>query len=188
MLLGTAAISLREPCRRRARPEIIPLIKRVVYMGGSFFKPEHHAHAGFNWWLDPRAAKICLHPVQGTDHRRAGCLRDALPQKQVRRSHITQNPDIKKMLKRNFLNALFLRAGYVHYIWDVIAGAIVMDPSLITDEVTRYVDVNSQFGFSYGQAVAFETNQPVGTQQARIILAVDNDRLWKMVEDYCAKF
>ena len=54
--------------------------------------------------------------------------------------------------------------------------------------MTRYVDVNSQFGFSYGQAVAFEKNQPIGTQQARILLKVDGERLWKMVEDYLSKF
>ena len=45
-------------------------------------------------------------------------------------------------------------------------------------------DGNSQFGFSYGQAVAFEKNQPIGSQQARILLKVDGERLWKMVEDY----
>jgi inosine-uridine nucleoside N-ribohydrolase len=54
--------------------------------------------------------------------------------------------------------------------------------------VTRYVDVNSQFGFSYGQAVAFDKNQPVGSQQARILLKVDGERLWNMVEDYLKRF
>jgi hypothetical protein len=28
----------------------------------------------------------------------------------------------------------------------------------------------------------------VGTQEARIVLTVDSDRLWKMVEDYCREF
>ena len=59
---------------------------------------------------------------------------------------------------------------------------------MIKDEVTRYVDVNSQFGFSYGQAVAFDKNQPVGSQQARILLKVDGERLWNMVEDYLKRF
>jgi inosine-uridine nucleoside N-ribohydrolase len=59
---------------------------------------------------------------------------------------------------------------------------------LIKDEVTHYVDVNSQFGFSYGQAVAFDKNQPVGSQQARILLKVDGERLWNMVEDYLKRF
>lgn len=177
----------------RIAPEIVPLIKRVIYMGGSFFKPGNTTPtAEFNWWLDPEAAKICLRTpfkeqiIVGLD------VCEKMPfvkSKYEEIISIAKNPEIVNMLNRNFLKTLFIEnPNYVHYIWDVIAGAIMIDPSLITQEVTRYVDVNSQFGFSYGQAVAFENNQPVGTQQARIILTVDSDRLWKMVEDYISKF
>ena len=177
----------------RMAPEIIPLIKKVVYMGGSFFKPGNTTPtAEFNWWLDPEAAKICLRSafkeqiIVGLD------VCEKMPFKKDQYEKLTsiiKNTDLKAMMKRNFLNSLYIEdPNYVHYIWDVIAGAIVMDPTLITDEVKRYVDVNSQFGFSYGQSVAFEHHQPVGTQQARIVLSVDDERMWKMVEDYCKEF
>ena len=177
----------------RMAPEIIPLIKRVIYMGGSFFKPGNTTPtAEFNWWMDPEAAKICLRSpfkeqiIVGLD------VCEKMPFKKDQYKKVTEiitNPDLKAMMKRNFLNTLFIEdPNYVHYIWDVIAGAIIIDPTLIKEEVTRYVDVNSQFGFSYGQSVAFERNQPVGTQQARIVVTIDGDRLWKMVEDYCSKF
>ncbi len=177
----------------RMAPEIVPLIKRVIYMGGSFFKPGNTTPtAEFNWWMDPEAAKMCVRTpfneqiIVGLD------VCEKMPfvkSKYEEIIAITKNPELKNMLKRNFLNTLFLEnPDYVHYIWDVIAGAIMIDPTLIREEVTRYVDVNSQFGFSYGQSVAFENNQPVGTQKARVILTVDSDRLWKMVEDYCTKF
>ncbi len=177
----------------RMAPEIVPLIKRVIYMGGSFFKPGNTTPtAEFNWWLDPEAAKMCLRTpfkeqvIVGLD------VCEKMPFRKDKYEEIiaiTKNPELKNMLNRNFLKTLFMEnPSYVHYIWDVIAGAIMIDPTLITEEVTRYVDVNSQFGFSYGQSVAFENNQPVGTQQARIILTVDNDRVWKMVEDYCSRF
>ena len=177
----------------RMAPEIIPLIKRVIYMGGSFFKPGNTTPtAEFNWWMDPEAAKICLRSpfkeqiIVGLD------VCEKMPFNKDRYEKLTgiiKNPELKTMMKRNFLNALYIEdPNYVHYIWDVIAGAVMMDPSLITEEVTRYVDVNSQFGFSYGQSVPFEHHQPVGTQEARIVLNVDGDRLWKMVEDYCREF
>lgn len=177
----------------RIAPEIVPLVKRVVYMGGSFFKPGNTTPtAEFNWWLDPDAAKMAVRSpfkeqiIVGLD------VCEKMPFRKDRYDHIkgiAKNPIIKNMLQRNFLNQLFIEdPTYVHYIWDVIAAAIVVDPTLIKDEVTRYVDVNSQFGFSYGQAVAFENNQPVGSQQARILLEVDSDRLWNMVEKYIKEF
>ncbi|MGI6342546.1 MAG: nucleoside hydrolase [Bacteroidales bacterium] len=177
----------------RIAPEIVPLIKRVIYMGGSFFKPGNTTPtAEFNWWMDPEAAKMCLRTpfkeqiIVGLD------VCEKMPFRKDRYEEIisiTKNPELVNMLNRNFLKTLYIEnPDYVHYIWDVIAGAIMIDPTLITEEVTRYVDVNSQFGFSYGQSVAFEHNQPIGTQQARIILTVDSDRLWKMVEDYCRNF
>lgn len=177
----------------RIAPEIIPLIKRVVYMGGSFFRPGNTTPTSeFNWWLDPEAAKIAIRSpfkeqiIVGLD------VCEKMQFKKDRYDEITniiQNPDIKTMMKRNFLNTLFLEnPECTHYIWDVIAASIVIDPTLIKEEVTRYVDVNSQFGFSYGQAVAFQNNQPIGSQQARILLTVDQDKLWEMIEKYCREF
>lgn len=177
----------------RMAPEIVPLIKRVVYMGGSFFKPGNtHPTAEFNWWLDPDAAKICLRTpfkeqiIVGLD------VCEKIPfvkEKYEKIVSVTKNKQIKWMLENNFLPSLYKEnPKYVHYIWDVIAGAITIDPTLITEEVTRYVDVNAQFGSSYGQAIPFGENHPAGTQQARIILTVDSDRLWKMIEEYCGKF
>ncbi len=177
----------------RIAPEIVPLVKRIVYMGGSFFRPGNATPtAEFNWWLDPDAAKIAIRSpfkeqiIVGLD------VCEKMPFRKDRYNHIqsiTTNPTIQNMLQRSFLNQIFIdNPDHTHYIWDVIAACIVMDPSLIKDEVTRYVDVNSQFGFSYGQAFAFENNQPTGSQQAHIILEVDSDRLWEMVEKYLTGF
>ena len=45
----------------RSAPEIVPLIKRIVYMGGAIEIPGNTTPAAeFNWWFDPEAAKIVL--------------------------------------------------------------------------------------------------------------------------------
>lgn len=177
----------------RIAPEIVPLIKRVIYMGGSFFRPGNTTPtAEFNWWLDPEAAKICVRTpfkeqvIVGLDV----CEKMAFRKDRYERiTNLIRNEGIKGMMKRNYLNVKFLEEPtYTHYVWDVIAASILIDPTLIREEVKRYVDVNSQFGFSYGQALAFDSNQPVGSQQARIILTVDEPRLWSMIEKYCSEF
>ena len=142
--------------------------------------------------LDPDAAKIAVRSpfaeqvVVGLD------VCEKISFRKSRFDDITKilkKQDLVTMMKRNFLNTLFLEnPEYTHYVWDVIAAAIVIDPTLIKEEVTRYIDVNSQFGFTYGQSIAFTSNQPVGTQPARIILTVDEERLWKMIDEYCASF
>ena len=44
------------------------------------------------------------------------------------------------------------------------------------------VDVNDQVGPGYGDTMAYRGFGPEGTQKARIVFAVDQDRLWPMVE------
>ena len=45
----------------RKNPEIIPMVKAVVYMGGAIDVPANTTpSAEFNWWFDPEAAKISV--------------------------------------------------------------------------------------------------------------------------------
>ena len=148
--------------------------------------------AVFYLCLDPEDAKFCVgtpfkeQVIVGLDV----CEKMAFRKDRYERiTNLVRNEGIKGMMKRNYLNVKFLEEPtYTHYVWDVIAASILIDPTLIREEVKRYVDVNSQFGFSYGQALAFDSNQPVGSQQARIILTVDEPRLWSMIEKYCSEF
>lgn len=177
----------------RMAPEIVPMIKRVIYMGGSFFKAGNTSPAAeFNWWLDPNAARIAVRSpfkeqiVIGLD------VCEKIPFRKERYDRIiaaTAHPELKTMLERNYLIDLYRKdRNYTHYVWDVICGAILIDPSLITEEITRHIDVNDQFGLSYGASLAFETSPPSGTQPARIIMTVDADKLWNMIETYCKTF
>lgn len=63
---GELTIAEIGPCSNLAlavlkAPDIVPLIKRVIFMGGSFFKPGNVTPtAEFNWWFDPEAARIVV--------------------------------------------------------------------------------------------------------------------------------
>ena len=176
----------------RKAPEIAPLVKRVIYMGGSFFRQGNVTPAAeFNWWADPEAAQIAVRTpfreqiVVGLD----ACEKIPFkkPEYEKIRS-IVKNPSITDMLNKNVLVTLYGEdADYTHYIWDVIVAAIIVDPALITEEVTRPIDVCAEYGLAYGQSIAYGRHAPVGAQQARIILTVDRERLWALIYDYCAK-
>lgn len=177
----------------RKAPEIVPLVKRIIYMGGSFFRPGNVTPAAeFNWWADPEAAQITVRSpfreqiVVGLDV----CEKITFKKPEYEKVRtLVKNPIITEMLNRNVLVSLYgENADYTHYIWDVIVAAIIMDPTLITDEITLPIDVTTDYGHSYGQSLAYETQAPLGAQSARIIRNVDKERLWELIYDYCARF
>ena len=90
------------------------------------------------------------------------------------------------MVHRNFRYEKFkTEPDYVTYIWDTIVSAIIIDPTVITEEITLPVDVNDDYSLSYGQTLAFKGGAPRGAQSARIVLSVDEDKLWKMIFNSC---
>ena len=63
-----------------------------------------------------------------------------------------------------------------------------MDSSILKREMICHVDINTQQGLSYGQSLAFPYNSPMGTQPVRIVMEVDEERLWRLIEKYCRLF
>jgi len=195
---GEITIAAIGPCTNlalavRKAPEIVPLVKRIIYMGGSFFRQGNTTPAAeFNWWADPEAVKIVVRSsfkeqiVVGLDV----CEKITFmkPEYEKVRS-IVKNPMITDMLNKNVLVRLYgENEDYTHYIWDVIVAAIIMDETLITEEVILPIDICTDYGLAYGQSLAYERQAPVGAQNVRIIKNVDKERLWKLIYEYCAKF
>jgi inosine-uridine nucleoside N-ribohydrolase len=88
------------------------------------------------------------------------------------------------MFKKTFVGQNFQKnPNFQHFVWDAIVSAIIIDPTIVTEEVTRYIDVNDQYGLSYGQSLAYPRVPPGGARKARIILSIDIDRFWNMVND-----
>jgi inosine-uridine nucleoside N-ribohydrolase len=55
---------------------------------------------------------------------------------------------------------------------------VVVDPTLILEEQSRWVDVNSDYGLDYGRSLGFRRRGPAGTRKARILMTIDEDRFW----------
>ena len=73
--------------------------------------------------------------------------------------------------------------SFKNYIWDVLAAAVAIDPSVILESETLPIDVDDQYGYGYGQTMGFRGAAPEGAQNAKIVYAVDRAKIWKMVED-----
>lgn len=173
----------------RMAPEIIPLIKRVVYMGGAFDTPGNTTpSAEFNWWFDPEAAKMAVRApfadqlIVGLDV----CEKYRFNKKVFERITAVETP-IAKMFKEKYGPSFEKNPGYTRLVWDTIAAAVVIDPGLIVEEETRWVDVNSDYNLDYGRSLGYQKQGPAGTQKARILLAIDEERFWKLMVNLLTK-
>ncbi len=172
----------------RKDPSIIPLIKRVIYMGGAFFQEGNVTPAAeFNWWFDPEAARIALRApfkeqiIVGLDVAE----KIVFERQHYDRFLKTLNGNIlSELLQRSHVGVSFHKdKNFTHYVWDVLVSAILIDPTIVTKEVTFFVDMNDQFGLSYGQSLAYPIHGPQGSQKARIILEVDKNLFWDMLNE-----
>ena len=173
----------------RMAPEIIPMIKSVVYMGGAFDVPGNTTPAAeFNWWFDPEAAKMTVRApfadqlIVGLDV----CEKYHFNKKIF--SRITAaDTEIAKMFKNKYGPEFEKNPRFTRLVWDTIAAAVVIDPTLIVEQQTRWVDVNSEYGLDYGRSLAYKLQGPAGTQKGRILKTINESRFWNLMVDLLTK-
>jgi purine nucleosidase len=172
-------------------PEFAGLAKELVMMGGSlnpqtddpeFANTPRHE---FNLWFDPEAAHIVL----------------TAPWKKV----IVTTVDIS--VKTRMTQALLDRVkagtspaaryvgtysrlfGQYNYLWDELAAAAWLDPSLITAKDVRYLDIDLNRGAGYGSTLSWtEQDKPAvaGTSAqvaAEVQVDLDTEKFYKLFVD-----
>jgi purine nucleosidase len=75
--------------------------------------------------------------------------------------------------------------GEYNYLWDELAAAAWLDPSLITAKETRFMDINLDRGAGYGDTLTWaDRDRPkIEIQPVEIQLDVDLERFYKMFVD-----
>ena len=180
------------PCTNLAKalekaPEIAPMAKRIVYMSGAFFQQGNVTPAAeFNVWIDPESAKKVMRapwkeqiivPLDACEKMRL-TKEDFFGFK-----HIIKKPEFNTMMARHYLAERLENISGPTFIWDVLAAALIVDPSVILEEVTMPIDVNDVYSPSYGQTLAYIRVQPEGTQKARIIKTIDEKKVLWIIHD-----
>lgn len=194
---GKVTIAAIGPCTNiaeaiRKAPEIVPLVKRIVYMGGSFFiEGNVTPTAEFNIWFDPEAAKYVMRspfkeqivvPLDVCEKVHLTAARYAETE-----AHL-KNKTLIRMLHSNYFYGMFQKnPKFSTFVWDTIVAALIMDPSIIKEEISLPIDVNDVYSLSYGETLAFRGVAPKGAQTARIVLTIDESKLWRMIFDSCDK-
>ena len=165
----------------RKSPEVVPLIKRIVYMGGAVDVPGNVTPAAeFNWWFDPEAARIVLrepiaHVVVPLDVTNTARF-DRTTYARIANAGTVIAPLFAATYEDTFKGRADARAE----VWDTLAAAYVIDPKLAIDVQERALDVDTMFGPDYGRTLGYAKNPPLGLKPAQVVFRLDLDRFWRL--------
>jgi inosine-uridine nucleoside N-ribohydrolase len=144
-------------------PEFAGLAKELVFMGGSFNPrtddpefantPTHE----FNLWLDPEAAHVVLR----APWRRIVCTTVDISVKTRLTADLINRIKAADAPVARYVGKYARLRGNYNYLWDELAAAAWLDPSLITKKETLFMDVDLDRGAGYGNTLSWtDRNKP----------------------------
>jgi purine nucleosidase len=168
-------------------PEFAAMAKELVFMGASFNPqtadpefvntPRHE----FNIWFDPEAAHIALR----APWKKIVCTPVDISVKTRMTSELINRIKAGKTPSAQYIGKYSRLYGEYNYLWDELAAAAWLDPTLITKKETRFLDVDLSRGAGYGNMLTWtDRDKPkVDVQPAEIQVDLDTERFYKMFVD-----
>lgn len=165
----------------RKDPTIVPLIKEIVIMGGQLYVPGNsYIGAGeTNWWFDPESARVVL---------RANISKKIIPLDLTNTVAITNETydAIASHEPATAITELFADIERWPYVYDTVALASLVYPSLDLEVRSLYVDVDCNFSAQYGKGLVW-TDDPYPrldiVSKSSVVFKVDNAHFFDLYID-----
>jgi purine nucleosidase len=161
----------------RLDPQFASLARELVFMGGSFnpmpadnpFAAEYvnATRREFNMRFDPEAASIVLHE----------------PWKKI--TEVPIDPTTRTFFKPEFIrdvatgrapfDAYLGKFGQSYPMWDELAVAVWLDPSIISSSKTLLVDVDTSFTAGYGSTLSWAEGEGPGLGERPVTVVLEAD-------------
>ena len=168
-------------------PEFAGLAKELVFMGGSFNPrtddpefantPTHE----FNLWFDPEAAHIVLR----APWKRIVCTTVDISVKTRLTADVIDRIKAGDAPAARYVGKYARLRGNYNYLWDELAAAAWLDPSLITKKETLFMDVDMDRGASYGNTLSWTNRDKpkIELQPVEVQDDVNLERFYKLFVD-----
>jgi inosine-uridine nucleoside N-ribohydrolase len=168
-------------------PEFPKLVKELVFMGTSlnpqttdpeFVNTPRHE---FNIWFDPEAAHIVL----GAPWKKIICTTVDISVKTQMTAKLIDRIKSGNSPAARYVGQHARLYGEYNYLWDELAAAAWLDPSLITKKETRFMDVDIDHGANYGNILTWaDSDKPkIEVQPVEIQVDLDTEKFYKMFVD-----
>jgi purine nucleosidase len=160
------------------------MAKDLVLMGGSLSpvtsnpeftnSPRHE----FNFWFDPEAAQIVLR----APWKKITCTPVDISVKTSLTRTLVNRIDAAGTPLAHYIARYFSSEGGNDIMWDEIAAAAWLDPSLITKRETRYLGVDLDHGANYGNTLTWTSQDDlkVAVQPVEIQLDLDTAKFYEL--------
>ncbi|WP_163507332.1 nucleoside hydrolase [Fodinicola acaciae] len=168
----------------KQHPEIVPLVKQVIYMGGAYDVPGNQGpSAEFNVWFDPEASRIALNAAFPQQTIVPLDVTDTVLYGKAQYDRIASAPATPITQEfRDLQGPGFAKdPNKTEYVYDALTSGIFLDPTLVTSASTRKVQVDTVYGYDYGRTLGYQPSlAPTGTQSARVVQRIDVDRFFEL--------
>ena len=172
----------------RLRPEIETRIKRLVFMGGNIRVAGNASPAAeFNFWFDPEAARAVLRSRIPNKVMFGLDICNLAPLKKPEFDQIaTARTAIADLFREDLGNRYpgFLKhPEAIAYMWDSLAAAYLLDPEFVTRAETQYLDVQTEWGQSYGATVPLDRRAAPAATPVTVMLGLDFKRVFGLYKE-----
>jgi purine nucleosidase len=165
-------------------PQFPVLAEELVFMGGSLTpqtdNPEfvNNPRHEFNFWFDPEAAQIVLR----APWQKIVCTPVDISIKTRLTSAMVKQIEASGTPLAHYLARFFQSGLGADIMWDELAAAAWIDPTLITKRETRFMAVELDRGAAYGNTLTWtEADKPKITgQPVEIQVDLDTERFNRM--------
>jgi purine nucleosidase len=168
-------------------PEFAALAKELVFMGASMnpqtTDPEfvNSPRREFNLWFDPEAARIVLR----APWKKVICTPVDVSVKTRMTSELINRIKAADSAAARYVGTYARLHGEYNYLWDELAAAAWLDPSVITKTETRFMDVNLDRGAGYGDTLTWanQDKPTIEVQRVEVQTDLDAGKFYKMFVD-----
>lgn len=168
-------------------PQFPKLVKELVFMGASLnpntTDPEftNTPRREFNLWFDPEAA----HTVLTAPWKKIVCTPVDISVKTRMTTDLIDRIKAGGTPSARYIGDYAHLHGDYNYLWDELAAAAWLDPSVITKKQTLYMDVDLGHGANYGDTLSWSAQDrpKVQLQPVEVQDDLDTAKFYKMFVD-----
>ncbi len=174
-------------------PEIVPLVKRIIYMGGAIDIPGNTTPAAeFNFWFDPEAIRIALRTPFKEQIVVPNDICEKVFYTKAIYDRIVAVPEttVVKMFRERQGPMFQSNPGRQSFVWDALTAAILLKPEIATKLEDRFIDIDTNYGPNYGRSIGYHEarrrsfstpeNFPAGAQKVKILFDIDRAKYWDL--------